>query len=768
MANKIFISHSSAQKSFVDEMAKWLKRDSLIVDMYCFESGQQLTSVIKKSIDSCALFVVLFSKEALMSPWIEDELNYVRKRVKEKTVRFRPFIIDENVKWNDSEIPDWVSQYITDEIKKPFIVANIIKRNWRELIYDNNEELQQREDLFEGRGSDMQNLTTEYNAHDGVRAIILSGLPHIGRKKFAQRFISNEFHNDSRRYYEPPMIYLDEYDSIDAFALNLNDLLREHSYDEIENIVAKGESEVVKLCVNLLNKMCEYKHRILILDNRSIVKYDGEMKHWLLKIVNNSELVPATHIIIITPINPKPLAISKESHIISYPLSSLDRNSMFTLLKKYARIKGLSMPKQDMDFFVGKLSGYPLQAYNVVDAIVKQDIDYAKQEIESIQKIYDSDFVKSLKLLTYYEESLDLLNFLSNLESISIDTLKRIYPYDHFKEVINDMRRFGLLEFFGTCGEYFRLSPIVADYVNRQKLPLSENYKNAMYKEVKEINNLDVSIVNLSDYLFQVKQDIQKHPDAISPKKIMPSITLKIMVEEYNKGNYESVIKLAEKILNNPLTSSYSDILRDYHYWYCLALARIQNQKFFKVVEYFEYKSYSSFFLRGFYCRHQNNLEQAQKYYEKALEMKTRRGARSKAEHEMVIVYMMQGNYDQALDLACKNYRSAPNNPYHIEAYFRCLVKSKNPDTDDLVNMIEDMGDTLDAYKNVKSETMLAEYDYYINHDFTKAIEQLKQICTQRLDSHHVRYAIEALNEICKRQDCMEMARSIMKGCGYL
>lgn len=182
MANKIFISHSSAQKSFVDEMAKWLKRDSLIVDMYCFESGQQLTSVIKKSIDSCALFVVLFSKEALMSPWIEDELNYVRKRVKEKTVRFRPFIIDENVKWNDSEIPDWVSQYITDEIKKPFIVANIIKRNWRELIYDNNEELQQREDLFEGRGSDMQNLTTEYNAHDGVRAIILSGLPHIGRK----------------------------------------------------------------------------------------------------------------------------------------------------------------------------------------------------------------------------------------------------------------------------------------------------------------------------------------------------------------------------------------------------------------------------------------------------------------------------------------------------------------------------------------------------------------------------------------------------------
>lgn len=187
---KAFLSHSSAQKDFVCKVADLIGHDHLRFDMQCFEPGMELNKAIKENIDNADLFVIFFSKEALESAWVEDELRYVRPRIKDKRMAFCPFIIDDRTKWSD--VPEWVSDYLTETVINPFIVANIIKRRIRELVYESIPYLFQKEELFEGRGTDMEKMKTAYYEKEGLRAVIVSGIKHVGRKKFAKNFIQNE------------------------------------------------------------------------------------------------------------------------------------------------------------------------------------------------------------------------------------------------------------------------------------------------------------------------------------------------------------------------------------------------------------------------------------------------------------------------------------------------------------------------------------------------------------------------------------------------
>ena len=51
MYHKIFISHSSAQKTCVAELVKLIGTNYLVIDKYTFESGENLWKEIRTSIN---------------------------------------------------------------------------------------------------------------------------------------------------------------------------------------------------------------------------------------------------------------------------------------------------------------------------------------------------------------------------------------------------------------------------------------------------------------------------------------------------------------------------------------------------------------------------------------------------------------------------------------------------------------------------------------------------------------------------------------------
>lgn len=70
---KIFLSHSWAQKEFVDEVATLIGKDFAIVDRFVFESGRNIEEEINKSLDTANVFVLLISNESLESKWCKHE-----------------------------------------------------------------------------------------------------------------------------------------------------------------------------------------------------------------------------------------------------------------------------------------------------------------------------------------------------------------------------------------------------------------------------------------------------------------------------------------------------------------------------------------------------------------------------------------------------------------------------------------------------------------------------------------------------------------------
>ena len=128
---------------------------------------------------------------------------------------------------------------------------------------------------------------------------------------------------------------------------------------------------------------------------------------------------------------------------------------------------------------------------------------------------------------------------------------------------------------------------------------------------------------------------------------------------------------------------------------------------------------------------------------------------------------MFLSRYEEALDLAKHSYERNPSNTYHIESYFRCLVRTAHPDKGTLNQLMEDMRNSFDIHRDTIFNTMKAEYTYYVDKNFHRAIELLKDAIRLGKDSYR-NYPVKSLKEICKKQDAISISDSIFKEYGIL
>lgn len=96
----------------------------------------------------------------------------------------------------------------------------------------------------------------------------------------------------------------------------------------------------------------------------------------------------------------------------------------------------------------------------------------------------------------------------------------------------------------------------------------------------------------------------------------------------------------------------------------------------------------------------------------------------SKAKREKVLVLKNLQQFEDAKDLAKENYYFYSDNPYHIQAYFDCLINTyyKVPEDELLKNLL----DKMNKIQSEKARSMygrcLALYEAYVNQDYETAI----------------------------------------------
>lgn len=109
---RIFLSHSSADKEFVEPIADLLGKTKCVYDKYTFEIGMKTLDEIFQNIEASDIFVYFISQTSLNSDWVKEELNRAEELLgaPNKIKQIFPLIIDSSVDYSDTRIADFLKK----------------------------------------------------------------------------------------------------------------------------------------------------------------------------------------------------------------------------------------------------------------------------------------------------------------------------------------------------------------------------------------------------------------------------------------------------------------------------------------------------------------------------------------------------------------------------------------------------------------------------------------------------------------------------------
>jgi tetratricopeptide (TPR) repeat protein len=360
----------------------------------------------------------------------------------------------------------------------------------------------------------------------------------------------------------------------------------------------------------------------------------------------------------------------------------------------------------------------------VIELIKSKGLPYV---IGHLQLIVDFATDKSEKLLdSVVENGEDLLFFavLAEFDCIKLDILDLVFPNYDYSKILEKCLSMSICEKIGAVGEYIHLCDIIRDYVQRLRITLTSQIRNALRAFVEKIiTSQDYEGIDASTYFYSLRQTlINGDIGKIDDRYLIPSHFLNAMKDLYdNRKSYKDVISLANRVLayESNLDKMIADEIR---FYLCLSLARVheisdREEQFKREIFKVDYPKHD--FLFGFYYRMQGRYSEAIERQSKVID-EPRIG--SMARRELVQIYILKEEYDKALSLAEENYTKRPNNPFHLQAYLICLMHREHwRENQELIEQL------LEQLSNTNSEQLKDKY--------LTTMARYKLHCLNQLDS---------------------------------
>ena len=699
-----YLAHSSSCKDFVRNVAEKIGMDNCILDEYTFESGMKTWDEIERTLEITDVFVLFLSDKALESGWVKKELSTAHKLLKINTIKkIFPIIIDDNVKHDDPRIPEWMrNTYNLRYVASPIIAYNKINQRLTEVTWIQHPKTLEREQIFIGR-NDISEAFQERVGSPNLQkpiCVIAAGIPSIGRRSFLKEAFRRI--GIMNKAYQPNLISLQSTDSIEDLIYKLKDLGYSKDVD-LKNLLTTTVEYKVSIAVKLIKDIHVAKQKLLILDNACIVTHTRDIRDWFVKILSNLKDINQTIIGVASSVRPARHNTYPLTNLFTLEVSELTRPQRETLFTTYLELENIDLNRTDINDFLDFLSGYPEQIIFLVDMIKNEGLPYVKKNQDLIIN-FNSD--KALILLQRYMSDLNalqLLSFLAKSELIDYYLINYVFGEDKsYENLLNEFLGYGICELYGSNKEYIRMNDIIRDYILRNKVDLPKKYEQKLEKFVLEIiNNDKYEEENVSHFMIVMKKALSMG-HKLDDRFLLPSHFLSTMIDKYNNKHYAEVISLADRALLNESNLDFL-IVKDIRYYLCRSLARLGHDRF--AVEVHKIDGADHDFLFGFYYRLKGKPLKAIEKQKKALKQRPDFQA---AKRELVKNYVTIEEYEFALEMAGENYRRSKFNPFHIQAYAQCLMRTdKNKE---LGKAVELLLENLEKIKTDKSNNVTQMY----------------------------------------------------------
>lgn len=452
-------------------------------------------------MNECDIFVLLISNNSLNSSWVQKEIELASKLMITRDLIFLPYNIDPNVKPLDKRIDEWVWKKLIKYYEYPKLMGRAIQRKINDHIAAKFPDIKSLDELFVGRNNDMGKLEHDFYRENlsCLKSIFISGFPFIGRKTVYKRFIQQYIKKNAS--YKPVIIRLSNTDSIEQFAIYLNEHVGLLKSTSIIDEVSKGKENTIELCSKLLLTLMDYNEKLVIEDDACIVKAGGAIVDWFLDLVHMQSLPSEVVFYVASRYRPNPSFVSESPLMMEYPMSTLHKEDMYSLFKHCLAIHKQQLDEELIADYVDCFTGYPKQAIDAAEIVCKNNELLAKKKIGRIKESYDGNYAPIWDEFT--EDCRDLVVLLSKFDFISTQLLLDIYRGKDITSLLEELEPFSLCESFGKTNEYICLSPAFADYIARSRYKMSSAFAKTYNMATKAmLAEIDSELTDISSRLY--------------------------------------------------------------------------------------------------------------------------------------------------------------------------------------------------------------------------------------------------------------------------
>lgn len=756
---KAFLSHSSKDKDLVRRVAQQLGNKNCVLDEISFDPGRKTLEQIFSELDSSDIFVLFISNESLESTWVKKEINRAKENLSNDYLdRIIPIIIDENITYSDTRVPKWIAKpYNLKFIENEVIILKKIRQALKEVNFKKTKFNQEIEKNFVGRNAEMEKFENDINNIDNwtpTYIIAYNYFEGIGRRTFLKNALRKYELTNYLDY--PTTITIDSKESIENFIYKLNTISKIPEILDYDFSVLSIESKI-EIAVKLLKQFMDYKELVFVIDEGGIVLPNNTIVDWFKSLVNNELFDNNLILCLISKFRPNEAQLRREKKSLVYRIPELSKPEAKNLFLRLLKIYQLeNLRREDKEFFIEHLNGIPSQIIYAVNLIEINPFE-AKKNINEIVEYSDRFSSTILNHLKDTPNAYQLAIFLSTNEIFSIDLINKVFgENDDTSAALQKLFDLSLFNFVFGGFEYVKLNPTLSDFINRSKIRIDNEYNDRLNNVTKELLKEDLDKIIIDDYSeFMITiQNMLVNEIKIPKKYFIPSLIIKNVIKEYDKGNYDYVIRICLELLEN---SNYDQqIIWETNYRLTLAYARTRNDNFFDHISFFknEINNLDYYFLLGFYHRHKGNKSKALEYYHKALEYYPEH---SRTKREIVNLYLSLGQYEDALELAKVNYEKRKTNIYHIHSYFISVIRRKKQFTSSEITTLQTLMNAVESNPDIKSDDILrcmkGEYAYYVESNLYLANDILLEAIQLNENKN---YPKKSLSEIYRKEGLNE------------
>lgn len=768
---RVFLSHSSYDKQFVEPIADLLGKSNCIYDKYTFELGTKTIEEIFESMEISDLFVYFISDQSLNSKWVHEELNKAQELLQKsnnKLSQIFPIIIDPKISHSDERIANFLRMdYNLQRVDNHILAYRKIVQQLSKNNFEQNNLSGKTKDNFYGRNEEILKFKKRIDNITPIKSAVISGIPGIGKKSFIRQALIDA--KIIKPYYRPIVLSLPKNSCIDDLIVSISDAgFGSYTLKDIVRIVNMDEK--INILTELINKIQDYREIVIIEDDETIVTLNGDIKYWFSNAIKNSK--NGISIILTSSVNVERAPQKNYPDFFFLNLSELELSDSLGLLRSYADNLDLNLTQNERLHFKDCLTGYPPQIIFCVDMIKNEGIDYAKEhtyDINTMPEQISSTILEKCQQLCE-EKYLDgILSVVSKLQIAPVNLINKILKIDsRYKDALNALKRYSVCYNVGANGEYYKMNSFIENFVTRNRIKLPNDIQKLLQSELEDFNNdidndSELEKWDFSELKYYIKSNL-KNGINCSSSFLYSTIILQTITELYNERKYRQVIQLIKTTQNNDRFEYFDkSIVCSMQRYLCQALIKVHDKEFEAEVEFFGDEALWTdyYFLKGFWNRCIGNYENSKKYLNKVLEYTPNHFA---SKRELVIVYLSLQDYESALTLSKSNYLRRKDNLFDLQAYFECLLELKELD-DVQQKHIEEMLVSLKRIHRVRATPvyfqLLGKYEAYYNKNKKLGLEYIEQ-GLQKYPDHM--YLTRDLFDIYRRyRDIKGMASAIEK-----